>query len=693
MAGSDIPGERAFRFGRFELLRGQKLLLDSGKPVRLGHRALEILIALTERAGEVVSKAELIALVWPNTYVDEANLRVHVAALRKILGDGATGSRFIVNIAGRGYCFVGPVDRSDATRPEIAPILVSDGVPLPGPPSRILGRDDTIAALMAQVFNRRFVTIVGPGGVGKSTVAIAVADQAARKKGCGVCFVDLSSVDSAAMLPAALGAALGFSILTDDPMKGLAAFLRQKTMLILLDNCEHLIDAIGPLVEGILASSSGISVLTTSREPFRIKEEWAYRLPALATPSTLIGLTAEAALGYPAVELFIERAKSSTDGFEPDDSTVLVVADICGRLDGIPLAIELVAARMDLFSVQALAKGLDNLLLTTKGPRTAQPRQQSLKGALDWSFSLLSNTERTVLTRLAIFRGAFELDSAASVVSGQDITIEDVKRSISSLAAKSLITTDASGPNIRYRLLLVTRVYATEKLHDNGEWAKLVRRHAEHFRDFMNSAQERWMDMARAEWLLEYTYAIDDIRTAMDWAFSSGGDIEMGASLAVGSLPFGFQMSLIDEFKRRVELALAELSRHGNQHTVDEVRLTAAFCTLNLNAIVSSSSLKSAFARVAELSERILLPRDKIEPLLQQAFFLYGSERSCPAAWPGQWMTKRGCFVSFTVSVAGVLVCTGRLSNLPVGSHTAPALFAADHWRLLQACEKLAVKF
>jgi predicted ATPase len=214
------------------------------------------------------------------------------------------------------------------------------------------------------------------------------------------------------------------------------------------------------------------------------------------------------------------------------------------------------------------------------------------------------------------------MDSAASIASDETITPEDVKRSIFSLTAKSLVTTDASGPNIRYRLLLLTRVYATEKLHDTGEWLRLVRRHAEHFRDFMDAAQARWMDLARAEWLLEYSYAIDDIRTAMDWAFSPNGDVEMGASLAVGSLPFGNQMSLTDEFKRRVQLALDELSRRGPAHTIDEVRLTAALCNLNLNAIVSMSSMRGTFARVAELSKNILLPRDKIEPLLQQAFFL-----------------------------------------------------------------------
>ena len=350
--------EEVFAFGSFRLIPAQRMLSEDGKPVRLGSRALDILAALTERAGETISKEELIARAWPDTVVEEAALRVHVAALRKALGDGRAGKRHIANHPGRGYAFVAPVTRENALSASRTPTGMAEAGNLPALLTRIVGRDGVISRLAQQLVRRRFLTIVGPGGIGKTTVAVAVAERINASYKHGAWFVGLASLSDPDLVPSAVGAALGVPLSGGDHTRTLAAWLRDRNALLVLDNCEHVIDAAAGLAEALLKAAPQAGILATSREPLRAEGEWLHRLAPLELPPEAKAFpTAAEALGYSAVELFNERAGATADSFMLDDADVPAVIEICRRLDGVPLALELAAARVATFGVGELAAG------------------------------------------------------------------------------------------------------------------------------------------------------------------------------------------------------------------------------------------------------------------------------------------------------------------------------------------------
>ena len=275
----------AISFGPFRLLAAQRLLLEGEKPVRLGSRAFDILAALVERAGEVVGKEELMARAWPKTFVEEANLKIQVSALRRALGDGQGGHRYVVTVPGRGYNFVAPVSLEEPSRapppPTIAPAAVHN---LPFAVTRMIGREEAVAALVSRLSRQRLVTIVGPGGIGKTTVALAVAERMIASYEDGVWLVDLAPLGDPRLVPSAVATVLGLEIRTEDPLPGLVAGLRDKRMLLLLDNCEHVIDAAASLAAAVLSGAPGVNILATSREPLGVAGEREYRLGPLSSP-------------------------------------------------------------------------------------------------------------------------------------------------------------------------------------------------------------------------------------------------------------------------------------------------------------------------------------------------------------------------------------------------------------------------
>jgi predicted ATPase/DNA-binding winged helix-turn-helix (wHTH) protein len=611
--GGDI-GEQCLAFGGFKLFRAQKVLLDGDRPVRIGGRALDILIALIERHSEVVSKRELVAIAWPSTFVDESNLRVHIAMLRKLLGDGRDGTRYILNVAGRGYSFVAPVISMAA--PGSATQTRGDSH-LPISATKPIGRDEVVAALIDEFTTRRFITIVGPGGMGKSTVAILIASQLAQLRNYPARFIDLAAVEEGAAVAAAVATTLGVTAATADPVASLIAYLADQRMMLVFDNCEHVIEAVAPLVERIVRHAVGVDLLMTSREALLVETEWVHRLKPLESPPQDVELTAKIALAYPAVQLFLERAMSNQESFMLDDAQATVVANVCRRLDGVPLAIELVAARTDLFGVSGLEKALDDrLLLLTRGRRTSLPRQQSLRGALDWSYALLTPIEQAILRGLSTFRGPFELSAAIAVVSSSSVPVDEVLEGVVSLAAKSLLASDTSTASIRYRLLHVTRVYALQKLAESGDEPALRKRHAEHLRTRFVAARDLWDSLNRAEWLAEYGYSIDDIRAALDWAFSENGDPEIGATLTAATLPIGYQMSLIDEFKMRAKVALAALATLSPPQPVAEIRIRCVLGWISMNTDMDPVKIDTAFKNALSLAHTVEGVAHRIEPLL-----------------------------------------------------------------------------
>jgi predicted ATPase len=477
-------------FGPFRLFPAQQLLLEDDKPVRLGSRALDILTALVERAGKLVGKDELIARVWPDIFVDESNLRVHIAGLRRALGEGQAGNRYVVNIPGRGYRFVAPVMISE----ELGPIAPQPATArpkhnLPTPLTRMVGRDAVTSALSAQLAQRRFITVVGPGGIGKTTVALAVAHGLIAPYRDGVWFVDLAPLADPLLVPSALAFVFGLAIRSENSASGLIDFLRDKKMLVVLDSCDHVIEAAAALAVDLLKGAPGLNILATSREPLRAQGECVQRLTPLKVPPISRKLTAAEALAFPAVQLFVERAIACLDEFELSDAYAPIVADICRSLDGIALAIELAAGRIDALGVAGLAVALeDQFQLLTRGRRTALSRHQTLSAALDWSYEFLPESERIILRRVAVFDGYFTLESARAVAADFKVATTDVVEGLANLVTKSLVTADISGQIVQYRLLETTRAYARGKLVESADFEQIAQRHTENLRDILERA-------------------------------------------------------------------------------------------------------------------------------------------------------------------------------------------------------------
>jgi predicted ATPase/DNA-binding winged helix-turn-helix (wHTH) protein len=574
----DFPmDEESFAFGSFRLIPAQRMLLEDGKPLRLGSRALDILVTLVESAGETIHKDRLIARTWPDTVVDEGALRVHVAALRKVLGDGRSGKRYIANIPGRGYSFVAPVAREQQQPAPAPPHGAGVGGNLPAPLTRILGRDDVIAALRTQLSQRRFLTVVGPGGIGKTTVAIAVAQTVSASYKDGVWFVALFSLADPELVPSALAAVLGISLSGVNPASGLTAWLRDRQALIVLDSCEHVVGAAASIAEAVLKAAPRVHILATSREPLRAEGEWLHRLASLEVPPESTDLTTGDALKYPAVELFSERVSAIAEGLSFGAADLPAVIEICRKLDGVPLALELAAAQVDFFGINGLAARLnDRFTVLTKGRRTALPRHQTLRAAIDWSYDLLPEIEQVVFRRLSVFQGDFTMAAATAVAGDDQIKIADGLEGVANLAMKSLVTTDISGEPTYHRLLDTTRAYALEKLVESGGHEPLARRHAEYYRHLFERAEPEWETRPTAECLSDYGRQIDNLRAALDWAFSPGGDLSVGVALTAAAVPLWMHLSLLDECRGRAEQALASLDTGMSRDARREMKLRAA---------------------------------------------------------------------------------------------------------------------
>ncbi|MDY0746351.1 winged helix-turn-helix domain-containing protein [Paucibacter sp. R3-3] len=568
MAGGIEPGqELAFEFGPFQLFPSRRLLRSGGERVRLGARAIELLIALVERAGEVLSREELEARVWPQVVVEETSLRVHMSALRRALRDGVDGARYITNVPGRGYGFVAPVRRmpaAEAMDPSAVsqqPTVASPLGQLPTRLSSIVGREAAIDTLVEQLDQRRLITVVGPGGIGKTTVALAAAERfVAMHPEHAVCFVDLSRINDAAHVPSSLAAAFGLADFPDDWIGTLAQLLGARPALLLLDSCEHVVDAVATAVAALLEHAPGLRLLATSREPVGVKPEWLFRLATLEVPPH--APAAGQALAFSAIRLFVERAGTRVEGFELSDNDAPLAAELCRRLDGLPLAIEIAAARLEQFGLRGLVEEVEaGFLHLKRGRRTGATRHEALSAMLDWSYQLLTPTEQAILRRISVFRSPFSLRSAIRVAGDEHVSASDVVNGLAGLRAKSLLNRVVFDEVVKHQLLEQTRAYALEKQRESDDEDAVRRRHALLVSDLLIEAQASWPTMAKRRWVTMHGSLVLAIRTALGWAFSPSGDPLIGASLIARCWPMARYLYLEDyeiSIRRAIE-ALEQL--------------------------------------------------------------------------------------------------------------------------------------
>jgi predicted ATPase/DNA-binding winged helix-turn-helix (wHTH) protein len=570
-----------FSFGSFRLAVGERLLTRDGAPVDLGARALDILVALVSRPNEPVGKRELMAEVWPDVTVEEGSLRFHIAGLRKALGDGQDGARYIATLPGRGYCFVAPVLRSASSSPAAegaatAGASFTGATFLPARLARMVGREEAVRVLGVQLAAARFVTIVGPGGVGKTTVAAAVAHELLESFAGAALFVDFGLVTDLRLVPVTVASMLGLPIQSEDPVPRLIAHLRDRRFLLVLDSCEHVIDGAAGLAAEIFRAAPAAHILATSREALRVEGEQVHHLTPLDCPPDDPGLTAAAAGEFPAARLFLERAAAAGAPLALSDADAVLVAEICRRLDGVALAIELAAGRVQAYGLRQTAALLDQSLpLSWPGQRNAPLRQRTLQATLDWSYGLLSEAERLVLRRLAVFVGPFTMEAALGVVTGGPVDDAMVFAAIDSLIAKSMVVTRPVGAMMRYRLLDTTRAYALQAEGDGAGRAALAARHAGYHRLWLGQLKAEWPALSNAAERGPYLSAMNNVRAALQWCFGPGGDAGLGIALAAAAAPVFLAMSLLTECDRWSAQAILALDA-GTRGGSDEMHLQAA---------------------------------------------------------------------------------------------------------------------
>jgi predicted ATPase/DNA-binding winged helix-turn-helix (wHTH) protein len=633
---------KIFLFGPFELVPNRRALHAHGQDVHLRGRAFDLLLALVERRERVVSKDELMDLVWGGRIVEEGNLTVHVAALRKLLGSGS-----IATISGRGYRFVAPLEEIE----RLPPRLPGPAAPPPGPPAtprlpdaagppgrlprlltRIIGRAEDLDQVEAQFRQGRLLTVLGPGGIGKSTLALAAAERLRGRFPDGIWVAEFGPIEDPALVPETLAAALGLQHQGGDLPRSIALLLADKRGLLVLDGCEHMLQAIAALAETVLRSCPDIAVLATSREPLRAEGERLHRLGPLGMAAPAAEVTADRLAQFPAADLFLERAGAVLGRFVPTDAEARAIMEICRQLDGIPLAIELAAAMLQVITVADLRARLDARFdLLTAGRRTALPRQQTLRAAIGWSFDLLPPDELDMLQRLSAFAGSWTAE-AAMLVAGRGAGESETLRLIAALVDKSLVQADLTRSQPRYGMLDVTRYYASERLPPRllaetrsslAQW--LVRTY--------ERAEADWPFMADADWAESYDPEIRNLRAGLSWAFGPDGDDTLGVRLTSFSEHVWSELSFASELRYWFDTALSRVTGETPPDVVG--RLWLGRCGwLTLEDPQALAAARQAVALFRAAGSRIDLGRslwrhghqllagghlDAAEPFLQEA--------------------------------------------------------------------------
>jgi len=588
---------RIYDIGPFRLDADLGVLARARTPVTLGARAVAVLTMLVEHAHEFVSKDRLIEVAWPGVIVEENNLPVQVRAIRRVLAQVRGGAQWIETLSKRGYRFVGPVSAAaDGDRDEKEAVRSN----LPQATTSFVGRERDLVGVKRLLPAKRLITIVGVGGIGKTRLALQIAGEVIGAYRDGVWFVDLGAVRDAALVPTTLAQALGVQEVAGKPLTGaLCAHLRSLQVLLILDNCEHLLGTCAALVDALLKNTGQTTIVATSREPLRVAGEQVYSLQPLSLPQP--DSSGDAPERSEAMQLLVDRLRQQLPDFEVTAERAPVIAELCIHLDGIPLALELAAARARSLSIEQINARIGNRFrLLTGGARAALPRQQTLRATLDWSYDLLGEEERVVLRRVAVFPGSFTVEAACAVASDASNDEFAVIDLLSQLVARSLVIADTRAGATRYRLLETTRAYAQEKLIEAYELAETARRHARYFCRYFEHAPDDFLRLPDSELREIYAPELEHVRAALDWAFGSDGDATIGIPLAGASGPLWGMLGLFTEGARRVEAAIARIGP-------DTLDAQQALLWRQFGRLVDETPARArpAFERAAELYRRV----------------------------------------------------------------------------------------
>ncbi|RZI80786.1 MAG: hypothetical protein EOP38_21410 [Rubrivivax sp.] len=550
------------RFGSVEIKVHERRLVVNGQLVSVGARAFDLLVALVERRDRVVSRNELLDVAWPGLFVEEGNLAVQVSTLRKVLGAHA-----IATVPGRGYRFTLPASPAEGASqapatPASAPRETRTAHPLPALGSPLLGRDDDLATLAGLLRAHRLVTVMGPGGIGKTSLTLSALHTWNAGLSDGVVWVELAPISDEALLPGAVAQALSLSLArSDDPLGSLVDAMKPLDVLLVLDNAEHLETAVARLAKAVLTRAPGVRLLVTSQVALKVEQETLMRLGPLAVPAPSVGLAE--ALGHGAVALFVDQARAADHRFELTADNLDTVISLCRQLDGLALALKLAAARLPFLGLRGLETRLGERMKLLRAAHGDTPtRQLTLMAAMDWSHGLLSPAEQTVFRRLAVFVGGFTLDLARAVAcddpsSASGLGEDEVVDILWSLVDRSLVAVDG-GDVPRYRLLESAREYAWVKLGQSGEMTAVKNRHARALTAVFEEADIELWTTQDAPWMARYTPELDNARAAMDWAVQQNDPLAVGLMASMARLLF--QLPLGHETGRRNEAVLPLVS-------------------------------------------------------------------------------------------------------------------------------------
>ena len=590
---------QSYRFGHVDVRPAERRLLIDGNAATIGARAFDVLITLIENRERMVSKNELLERVWPGVIVEENNLQVQISTLRKLLG--ATS---VATIAGRGYRFAlvsdadGDGESNASARADVPDAAAPTRDNLPAPLNRFIGREREIAEVRELLVSNRLVTLTGVGGTGKTRLSLQVAALMRNDFPAGVWFVELAALTDPQLVPQAVALVLDVREKAGRPVvEALVNHVRDRRLLLVLDNCEALLQGCADLARALLQAGSHLTILTSSRERLRLAGEVVYAVRALATPGAHPADSAVSLAQFDAVRLFVDRAKSAQPAFRLSEKNAAAVAEICNRLDGLPLAIELAAARLLALSAEKIAARLnDRFRLLGGGAPSAIAHHETLRASIDWSYDLLSEAERTLLRRLSVFAGGWTIDAAEAIGADQSGELVD---NLSALVEKSLVALDADGE--RYRLLETVRAFVLEKLAASGEAAAVRNRHLTFYLALVEQVRSNLYGAAQGSWLTRLDAERENLLAAHTWCETAVEAAESGLQLVCAIKFYWLNRGLLGLGR---QITVEALGRSGAQNPT----------LLRCRALIIAGQLDVFMGHYAEaprfLEESLLIARE-----------------------------------------------------------------------------------